>query len=144
MIPVGCNAPTFTAGGFDQQEVSLEIVRMAVGLLSDGDYDPGAWTMAVLSLKKRGRIEDAASLGGSSLPCPPQMLLSRSMTVWLSRHVMQTLSEYARDLSSLENRGVLLGWRSKEDHIIVDLRGLGPSALHGRHCFVPDHKWQVA
>ena len=49
--PVGCNAPTFTGGGFDLQEISLEIVRTAVGLLSDGKYDPGAWAVAVLTLK---------------------------------------------------------------------------------------------
>jgi integrative and conjugative element protein (TIGR02256 family) len=57
---------------------------------------------------------------------------------------MQSMSEYAQELSSLENGGIFLGWRSGEDRIIVDLRGPGPLALHGRHCFVPDHKWQVA
>ncbi|SCB55675.1 hypothetical protein GA0061098_104917 [Bradyrhizobium shewense] len=45
------------------------------------------------------------------------------MTVWLSWYLMQSMSEYARDLSPLENGGVLLEWRSEEDHIIVDLRG---------------------
>ncbi|MDE5465936.1 MULTISPECIES: Mov34/MPN/PAD-1 family protein [unclassified Bradyrhizobium] len=66
------------------------------------------------------------------------------MTVWLSSRVMQSMSEDAQDLSPLENGGILLGWRSGEDRIVVDLRGPGPLALHGRHCFVPDHKWQVA
>ncbi|MGY3424188.1 MULTISPECIES: Mov34/MPN/PAD-1 family protein [unclassified Bradyrhizobium] len=66
------------------------------------------------------------------------------MTVWLSSRVMQSMSEDAQDLSPLENGGILLGWRSGEDCIVVDLRGPGPLALHGRHCFVPDHKWQVA
>lgn len=42
VIPVGCNAPTVIGGGFDLQEVSLGILHMAFGLLSDGDYDPGA------------------------------------------------------------------------------------------------------
>ncbi|WP_456862863.1 Mov34/MPN/PAD-1 family protein [Bradyrhizobium sp. USDA 4503] len=57
---------------------------------------------------------------------------------------MQSMVESARDLSPLENGGILLGWRSGEDRIVVDLRGPGPLALHGRHCFVPDHKWQEA
>jgi hypothetical protein len=51
VTPVGCNAPTFTGGGFDLQEVSLEIVRTAVGSLADGEYDAGAWSVAVLTLK---------------------------------------------------------------------------------------------
>jgi integrative and conjugative element protein (TIGR02256 family) len=72
------------------------------------------------------------------------MLRSLSVIVWLSSHVMQSMCDYARDLSPLENGGVLLGWRSGEDRIVVDLRGPGPHALHGRHCFVPDHAWQVA
>jgi len=42
-----------------------------------------------------------------------------------------------------ENGGILLGWRSDEDRIVADLRGPGAHALHGRHCFVPDHAWQV-
>ncbi|QOZ23966.1 ThiF family adenylyltransferase [Bradyrhizobium sp. CCBAU 51753] len=69
IIPVGCNAPTFTGGGFDLQEISLEIVRTAVGLLSEGNYDPGRWDLAVLTLKD----DD----GGRMLPhwkafqCPP-------------------------------------------------------------------------
>jgi hypothetical protein len=51
VTPLGCNAPTFTGGGFDLQEVSLEIVRTAIGLLSDGEYDPGDWKVSVLELK---------------------------------------------------------------------------------------------
>lgn len=51
VIPVGCNAPTFTGGSFDLQEVSLEIVRTTIGLLSDKMYDPGNWDVAVLTLK---------------------------------------------------------------------------------------------
>ena len=50
LTPVGCNQPTFTGGGFDLQEVSLEIVRSAVGLLSNGAYDPGEWSLAILEL----------------------------------------------------------------------------------------------
>jgi integrative and conjugative element protein (TIGR02256 family) len=66
------------------------------------------------------------------------------VTVWLSSHVMRSMCRYARELSPLENGGVLLGWRSGEDRIIVDLRGPGPRALHGRHCFIPDHVWQLS
>jgi integrative and conjugative element protein (TIGR02256 family) len=65
------------------------------------------------------------------------------MTVWLSSRVMQSMSECARDLSPLENGGILLGWRSDQDRIVVDLRDPGLRALHGRHCFLPDHEWQV-
>lgn len=51
VIPVGCNASTFTGGGFDLQEISLEIVRAAVELLSGGDCHPGKWEIAILTLK---------------------------------------------------------------------------------------------
>jgi integrative and conjugative element protein (TIGR02256 family) len=64
--------------------------------------------------------------------------------VWLSSHVLRLMCEYAGELSPLENGGVLLGWRSGDDRIVVDLRGPGPRALHGRHCFVPDHSWHIA
>src|SRR4051812_37824791 len=57
---------------------------------------------------------------------------------------MQLMCGYAGELSPLENGGVLLGWRSGEDRIVVDLRGPGPRALHGRHCFIPDHVWQLS
>lgn len=83
-------------------------------------------------------------MGGTPLSAPPKMLRGQTMIVWLSSHVMQSMIENARDLLPLENGGILLGWRSGEDRIIVDLRGPGPLALHGRHCFLPDHKWQVA
>ncbi len=78
------------------------------------------------------------------MPAPSKMLRSQAMIVWLSSHVMHSMGEYARNLSPLENGGILLGWRSGEDCIIVDLRGPGPLALHGRHCFLPDHNWQVS
>ncbi len=66
------------------------------------------------------------------------------MIVWLSSHVLRLMCRYARELSPLENGGFLLGWRSGEDRIVVDLRGPGPRALHGRHRFIPDHAWQVS
>jgi hypothetical protein len=69
VIPVGCNAPTFTGGGFDLQEISLEIVRTAVGLLSEENYDPGGWTVAVLTLKNADGSRTLPCWEGHS--CPP-------------------------------------------------------------------------
>jgi molybdopterin/thiamine biosynthesis adenylyltransferase len=69
VVPVGCNAPTFTGGGFDLQEISLEIVRTAVGLLSEGNYDPGGWTVAVLTLKNEDGSRTLPRWEG--YPCPP-------------------------------------------------------------------------
>lgn len=69
VVPVGCNAPTFTGGGFDLQEISLEIVRAAVGLLSEGTYDPGGWTVAVLTLKNEDGSRTLPRWEGHS--CPP-------------------------------------------------------------------------
>jgi molybdopterin/thiamine biosynthesis adenylyltransferase len=51
VIPVGCSAPTFTGSGFDLQEISLQIVRTAVGLMADGKYDPSGRNVNVLTLK---------------------------------------------------------------------------------------------
>ncbi len=69
VIPVGCNAPTFTGGGFDLQEISLEMVRTAVGLLSEGNYDPGDWDVAILALKGD---RDARMLPQwEAFQCPP-------------------------------------------------------------------------
>lgn len=58
VTPVGCNAPTFTGGSFDLQEISLEMTRTAVGLLTDGKYDAGNWQIALLTLKTEdgGRV----------------------------------------------------------------------------------------
>ncbi|WP_245318397.1 MULTISPECIES: ThiF family adenylyltransferase [unclassified Mesorhizobium] len=50
VLPVGCNAPTFTGGSFDLQEVSLEVVRSGIGLLAPSAYDPGDWDWASLKL----------------------------------------------------------------------------------------------
>jgi hypothetical protein len=69
VIPVGCNSPTFTGGSFDLQEVSLEIVRIAVGLLSDGNYDPGDWKVSVLALKDERGLRRLPYWEG--YPCPP-------------------------------------------------------------------------
>lgn len=51
VVLIGCNAPTFTGGAFDLQEVSLEVVRTAIGVLAPDVYDPGDWEVAVLTLK---------------------------------------------------------------------------------------------
>jgi hypothetical protein len=55
VLPVGCNEPTFTGGGFDLQEVSLEVVRSAIGILSGGAYDPGGWDVAIVDLMDADR-----------------------------------------------------------------------------------------
>jgi molybdopterin/thiamine biosynthesis adenylyltransferase len=69
VVPVGCNAPTFIGGGFDLQELSLEIVRTTIGLLSEGNYDPGDWDVAVLTLKD----DDGARIlpHWEGYKCPP-------------------------------------------------------------------------
>lgn len=69
VIPVGCSAPTFTGGGFDLQEISLEIARTVVGLLSEGNYDPGGWTVAVLTLKNDDGSRTLPRW--EAHPCPP-------------------------------------------------------------------------
>lgn len=51
VTPVGCNQPTFTGGSFDLQEVSLEIVRRAIGLLAGAPYARGGRPVAILELQ---------------------------------------------------------------------------------------------
>lgn len=51
VIPTGCNSPTFTGGSFDLQEVSMEVVRSAIGLLVPDAFDPGDWDWSALALK---------------------------------------------------------------------------------------------
>jgi molybdopterin/thiamine biosynthesis adenylyltransferase len=51
VIPVGCNAPTFTGSGFDLQEISLQIVRTAIGLMAEPNSDPSGRNVAILTLK---------------------------------------------------------------------------------------------
>lgn len=55
VLPVGCNAPTFTGGAFDLQEVSLEMVRTAIGLIAPDAYDPGDWQLSTVTLREGGR-----------------------------------------------------------------------------------------
>lgn len=51
VTPVGCNSPTFSGGGYDLQEVSLEAVRSAVGMLGSGVCDAGDWSLALLAMR---------------------------------------------------------------------------------------------
>ncbi|MBT2189182.1 Mov34/MPN/PAD-1 family protein [Sphingobium nicotianae] len=66
------------------------------------------------------------------------------MTTWLSRDVADAIQLLATTYYPVETGGVLLGWRDGEDRIVTGLTGPGPRALHGRHTFLPDHRWQVA
>ena len=44
----------------------------------------------------------------------------------------------------LESGGVLLGWRTGEDRVVISVLGPGPQALHGLYRFIPDHTWQIS
>lgn len=54
VTPVGCNQPTFTGAAFDLQEVSMEMVRSAIGLVAGDVYGVGDWQVGVLSLQHDG------------------------------------------------------------------------------------------
>lgn len=59
--PTGCSKPTFTGGGFDLGEISLEAVRTIIDILSRaGDDQSGKCGVSVLSLRD--------SAGGRVLP----------------------------------------------------------------------------
>jgi integrative and conjugative element protein (TIGR02256 family) len=64
------------------------------------------------------------------------------MTVWLSTDVAARIGELAELYYPLETGGVLLGWRDGHHRIVAGLIGPGPTALHGRRGFFPDHAWQ--
>ncbi|MBT2189181.1 ThiF family adenylyltransferase [Sphingobium sp. H33] len=55
VLPIGCNSPTFTGGSFDLQEVSLEVVRSAIGLLAPNAFDAGDWDWSSLTLAEGER-----------------------------------------------------------------------------------------
>lgn len=55
LVPVGCNAETFTGGSYDLQEISLQMVRSALGLAAPEAFDAGDWDVAVLSHVRDGR-----------------------------------------------------------------------------------------
>lgn len=50
LTPVGCNQPTFTGGAFDLQEVSMEMVRAALGVLVPGLYPRRGPGLAIVDL----------------------------------------------------------------------------------------------
>jgi integrative and conjugative element protein (TIGR02256 family) len=77
------------------------------------------------------------------MPSPSPMLRKRDMTVWLARRALDKMRDHASALQPLETGGILLGWRSGDDRVVVDVCGPGLNALHGRHRFVPDHAWQI-
>lgn len=54
LVPVGCNAETFRGGSYDLQEISLQMMRSAVGLVLPEEFDGGDWDVAVLSHFKDG------------------------------------------------------------------------------------------
>jgi hypothetical protein len=57
VLPVGRNAPTFTGGSFDLQEVSLQVVRGALAVTIPDVFDAGDWDVVVLShFKDGGRV----------------------------------------------------------------------------------------
>jgi hypothetical protein len=54
LVPVGCNQETFTGGSYDLQEVSLQMVRSAIGLVAPDALNAGEWDLAVLSHLQEG------------------------------------------------------------------------------------------
>ncbi len=65
------------------------------------------------------------------------------MIVWLSSKVVSLMTEEANKQYPLETGGVLLGWKQKQEFVIADVVGPGPTAKHDKHTFYPDHDWQV-
>ena len=55
LVPVGCNMETFTGGSYDLQEVSLQVVRSAIGMVAPEIFDAGKWDVAALSLFEDGK-----------------------------------------------------------------------------------------
>lgn len=55
LVPVGCNAETFTGGSYDLQEVSLQMVRSVIGLAIPELFDPGDWDIAAISHFRDGK-----------------------------------------------------------------------------------------
>lgn len=55
LTPIGCNQPTFTGGAFDLQEVSMELVRTAIGILVPELYPRDQSDLAIVDLEADGR-----------------------------------------------------------------------------------------
>lgn len=66
------------------------------------------------------------------------------MTVWLANTAFRIMCDEGTARHPLESGGILLGWRLGNNRVVIDVSGPGPQALHGRHRFLPDHRWQVA
>lgn len=66
------------------------------------------------------------------------------MTIWIEKQALAAMLREASLRHPLESGGVLFGWRSGGDKVVIDVSGPGPQALHGRYRFLPDHDWQVA
>jgi hypothetical protein len=47
--------PDIRRRAFDLQEVSLEIVRTAIGMVAPDAYDPGDWQLSTVTLIENGR-----------------------------------------------------------------------------------------
>lgn len=65
------------------------------------------------------------------------------MMIWIEKQALAVMLYEASARHPLESGGVLFGWRSGSDKVVVDVSGPGPKALHGRYRFLPDHDWQV-
>lgn len=71
------------------------------------------------------------------------MLRERRLMLWLSNVVTRSLVGEASNKHPLETGGVLLGWRTDDGAVVAGMLGPGPRAMHGRHAFLPDHRWQI-
>jgi hypothetical protein len=72
LLPIGCNAETFTGGSYDLQEVSLQIVRSALSLVAPDAFGASDWHVAALSHKvDRKRVLPHWQTGQiqAALPC---------------------------------------------------------------------------
>lgn len=64
---------------------------------------------------------------------------------WINKNVFNEIKKEANLWLPNETGGVLLGyWSSHDELVITNLIGPGINALHGRHSFSPDAKWQEA
>lgn len=66
------------------------------------------------------------------------------MRIWLAREALDAMCSEATSRLPLESGGLLLGWRTGRDRVVISILGPGPHALHGRYQFIPDHTWQVS
>jgi integrative and conjugative element protein (TIGR02256 family) len=63
--------------------------------------------------------------------------------LWVFDSVIAQLVAEANRMAPLETGGVLLGWGVEGDEVVVaDAIGPGARAVHRRHRFEPDSRWQ--